>query len=232
MAGVVRGAIEQLGCDVLVVDDGSADATGRAARAAGAHVLTHPFNLGVGAAVRSGIRFAVDRGYHAVVQLDADGQHDPAEAVHLVERLGRSGPEAVDVVVGSRFAAGYDVGRCRRAVMRWLARSVRRRLGSPITDATSGFRAFGPRALDRYALSYPSEYLSDTVEALLLAAEAGLVVAEVPVRMRSRQGGQPSSGRMSSMFHLLRLGLIIPLHRVRRPVDGRGPSPYARSKRP
>src|SRR5205807_6743706 len=98
--------------------------------------------------------------------LDADGQHDPTFASTLLAPL----DDGVDIVVGSRFAAGFDVGRLRRLCMRWLASIVSRRAGVSVTDTTSGFRAFGKRAVERFAVSYPTEYLSDTVEALLLAA--------------------------------------------------------------
>ena len=173
---VIDDAIETLRADVLVIDDGSTDATAGVARAAGATVLSHPFNLGVGGAIRTGLRYAALRGYERVVQIDADGQHLPSEAARLLARLDDDG---VDLVVGSRFAAGYartaagyDVSLLRRLSMRMLSRLVSRRLHTPISDTTSGFRAFGPKALEVFAPAYPSAYLSDTVEALLIAAPA------------------------------------------------------------
>jgi glycosyltransferase involved in cell wall biosynthesis len=219
LGSVIEAARAHLDADVLVVDDGSADRTAAVARARGAHVLQHPFNLGVGAALRSGFRFAAERGYQAVVQVDADGQHDPAEAARL---LGRLRDEELDLVIGSRFASGYRVGRGRRMVMRLLSREVSRRLGVSISDTTSGFRAFGPRTIDRFARAYPSAYLSDTVEALLLASDWQLRVAEEPVIMHPRAGGRASSGAVKSIFHLIRLVLVIALHHVRRPIAERG----------
>lgn len=106
--------------------------------------------------------------------------------------------------------------------MRFLSRIVSRRFGVTITDTTSGFRAFGKRAVERFARTYPSAYLSDTVEALLLAADWGLVVVEEPVRMHERQGGRPSATSARSVFHFLRLSLVVLLHRVRRPLTQRG----------
>jgi glycosyltransferase involved in cell wall biosynthesis len=215
VSDVVRSIRTTLECDVLVVDDGSTDRTAEVARSAGALVLSHPFNLGVGAAVRSGMRFAAMRGYAVAVQVDADGQHDAAEAARLVERLEADG---ADLVIGSRFAAGYKTGLARRISMRALSRVVSRRLGTHISDTTSGFRAFGKRAIEQYARGYPTAYLSDTVEALLLADDWDFVVVEEPVQMHQRLGGQPSSGRAKSAFHFLRLWLIIALHRGRRPL--------------
>jgi glycosyltransferase involved in cell wall biosynthesis len=219
VAAVIAAVRDCLHADVLVVDDGSTDRTAPIARANGAHVLQHPFNLGVGAALRSGFRFAAERGYDAVVQVDADGQHDPSEAARLLARLQGEG---LDLVVGSRFASGYRVGTGRRLMMRLLSREVSRRLGVRISDTTSGFRAFGPRTIARFARAYPSAYLSDTVEALLLAGDWGLQVAEEPVVMHPRAGGRPSSGPIKSAAYLLRLVLVIALHRVRQPIAERG----------
>jgi glycosyltransferase involved in cell wall biosynthesis len=218
---VVREIVRALGADVLVVDDGSNDRTAAIARASGARVLQHPFNLGVGAALRSGFRWAAEHGYAAVLQVDGDGQHDPADGRRLLARIEA---DVADIAVGSRFAAGYRVGTGRRVVMRLLSRTVSRRLGVTITDTTSGFRAFGKRAVERFARAYPSAYLSDTVEALLLAGDWGFTVVEEPVHMRPRLGGKPSAGGIRSTGHLVRLALVILLHRVRRPILERGGS--------
>ncbi len=214
VADVVRSVLAHLDADVVVIDDGSRDRTTERASAAGALVLRHPFNLGVGAALRTGFRFARANGYDGALQIDADGQHEVTEAKKLADLVA----SGVDLAVGSRFAAGYDTGGFRRLSMKLLSRRVTSYLGVEITDTTSGFRAFGPKAIARFADAYPRAYLSDTVEALLLAADWGLTVEEVPVRMLPRQGGQPSAGTAKSMFHLVRLGLVIALHRFRRPL--------------
>ena len=210
IASVVADTRRALGAEVVVVDDGSTDATGEEARASGGVVLRHPFNLGVGAAVRTGLRYAVENGYETVVQLDGDGQHDPEDARLLLSRL-EAGD--VDVVVGSRFEHGYECSTPRRMVMRLLSSIVSRRLGNRVTDTTSGFRAFGGPAVGYFARVYPSDYLSDTVEALLLAADAGLRVTEIPVHMRRRSTGTASTNAVSGAFHVLRLFLVVALHR-------------------
>jgi glycosyltransferase involved in cell wall biosynthesis len=215
VADVIASVSSHLDADILVVDDGSRDATAERAVAAGATVLRHPFNLGVGAALRTGFQYARAEGYRIAVQLDADGQHDPADAKRLVDLVADG---TADLVVGSRFEAGYEVGRVRRIGMKMLSRRVSRRLDTTVVDTTSGFRAFSRDALVRFADSYPSAYLSDTVEALLLAGDWGLKVAEIPVRMHARMGGTASSGSLRSAFHLLRINLVLSLHRVRRPL--------------
>lgn len=187
---VVRRILQQVsGIDVLVVDDGSTDATALVARRAGAEVLTLPYNLGVGGAIRVGYRFAARRAYDAVVQIDADGQHDPGDVPRLLAGLADA-----DLVVGARFAGvgDYEVETIRRLAMRYFARKVSRVAGVTLTDVTSGFRASGPGTIRVFAGSYPVDYLSDTVEALLLAVQAGLRVQQVPVHMHTREGGQPS----------------------------------------
>jgi glycosyltransferase involved in cell wall biosynthesis len=219
IAAVVRDARKVLDADVVVVDDGSVDATGDLAVAAGATVLTMPYNLGVGGAIRTALRYAVANGYERVLQLDGDGQHEADEGRRLVEALDASG---VDLVVGSRFAAGYEVGRGRRIVMRILSRIISRRLRTPITDTTSGFRAMGRATIAVFAREYPLDYLSDTDEALLIAGDAGQRVAEVGVRMRQRQGGTPSASSFRSAYHLVRLLLVVLVHAIRRPGDGGG----------
>lgn len=199
--------------DVLVVDDGSSDATARVAKQAGAAVLSLPYNLGVGGAMRAGFRYALRCGYDVVVQVDADGQHDPAAIQQLVDGL-----DDADVVVGARFAGqgAYKVGRARRVAMRALARMLSRITKTRLTDATSGFRATGPRALTLFARSYPTEYLGDTIESLVIAARSGCVCRQVPVVMRPRYAGTPSQSTWKSFAYLTRAFLVLVLAAVRR----------------
>lgn len=213
VGNVVAGARRCLGADVLVVDDGSQDRTAEVARAAGATVVSHPFNLGVGAAIRTALRYAVAKDYPCVVQLDGDGQHEAEEAAKLLGRLSQGD---ANVVVGSRFESGYRVSGARRLMMRVLSRVISRRLKEPITDTTSGFRAFDRKAIHYFARVYPTDYLSDTVEALLLAGDAGLGVREVAVRMRERTTGKASTNTLSALYYLVRLLLVISIHRLRR----------------
>lgn len=219
VAAVVTGARSCLDCDVLVINDGSSDRTTEEALSAGAMVIEHPFNLGVGAAIRTGLRVAAAQGRRYVVQLDADGQHEPAEAKHLLDRVR---DDTADLVVGSRFESGYRVSRLRGAMMSALSHVISRRVGVRVDDTTSGFRAFGPAAIALFARYYPTVYLSDTVEALLIASDAGLRVDVVSVRMHQRQGGEPSSKRIRSAVQLTRLWLVILMHPIRRAPIQRG----------
>jgi len=202
----VRAAVPRL--DVLIVDDGSADTTAHTAELAGAHTLRLPFNTGVGGAVRTGLRYALYGGYHRAVVIDADGQHDAADIPALLGALDCG----ADLAAGSRFTAGHDpyrIGRTRRMAMRFLAWVVERVTGQRLTDVTSGFRAFDRQAIKLFAGAFPSEYLADTVEVLLIAFAHGLRVVEVPVHTGPRRAGQPTTRRGRLVLNYLRLLVAI-----------------------
>jgi glycosyltransferase involved in cell wall biosynthesis len=200
--------------DVLVIDDGSADKTAERALASGALVCRLPFNLGVGGAMRTGYRYALRHGYDVAVQIDADGQHDPRYLPRLVEALGEA-----DVVIGSRFAgdgANYLVRGPRRWAMRLLAKVLTRLARTPITDATSGFRAANRKAVSVFAVHYPAEYLGDTVESLVIALRTGCRVRQVPVQMRVRTTGTASASPVRAAAYLFRAVVALVLALVRR----------------
>lgn len=202
--------------DILVVDDGSTDGTARVAASSGATVVTLPFNVGVGGAMRTAFLYARDQGYSAVVQVDADGQHVPAHIPDLLAKL-----EQNSVVIGARFAGSgeYQVRGPRRWAMRLLAHTLSRVCRTRLTDTTSGFRAADRRAITLFARHYPAEYLGDTVESLVIAARVGLPVAQVPVTMRPRQGGQASQGGFRAALYLARAALALYVALARRPLD-------------
>ncbi|MCU1419772.1 MAG: glycosyl transferase family 2 [Mycetocola sp.] len=204
---VVREVLRTLpGVSVLVVDDGSKDATGKIAKAAGAKVATLPFNLGVGGAMRVGFRYALENGFSNVVQIDSDGQHDPVGVPALLREL-----STADLVLGARFAGEgeYSVRGPRQWAMSVLATILSRTSRARLTDTTSGFRASGPRAIALFAEHYPAEYLGDTIEALVIASRSGLKIAQVPVAMRPRAGGVPSHNPVRSATYLGRAMLAL-----------------------
>ena len=202
--------------DVLVVDDGSGDRTGRAAAQAGAAVCRLPYNLGVGGAMRTGYRYAIREGYDVVVQVDADGQHDASYIPRLIEGL-----EHADVVVGARFAGegDYVVRGPRRWAMRLLAGVLSRLAHHRLSDVTSGFRAVNRRGIRLFSEHYPSEYLGDTVESLVIAVRTGCTVSEVPVSMRIRSSGRASQTTFRSVLYLARAVVALGLALCRRWPD-------------
>jgi glycosyltransferase involved in cell wall biosynthesis len=162
--------------------------------------------------MRLGFRYALANGFDNVVQVDADGQHDPAEVRSLVEAL-----DGADLVLGARFAGTgeYDVRGPRRWAMRLFAVVLSRVAKTRLTDTTSGFKASGPKAVRLFADHYPAEYLGDTIEALVIAARAHCVIAQVPVSMRVRIGGVPSHNPLRAAAYLGRavMALVFALMR-------------------
>ncbi len=212
IGGVVEAALDWADT-VLVIDDGSTDRTSERAQRAGATVIRHETNRGVGAAVATGLVEAQSRGAHVAVQIDGDGQHDAASVPMLLRAI----EAGAELVVGNRFDRGFKMGMLRRGGTRIFAAIVARRTGVPIEDPTSGFRAFGPRAMECLPPVFPEQYLADTVELILIAHEQGLVITTVPVRMFERTTGKPSEGPLRSMALAVRLvGIILRHTRGRR----------------
>jgi glycosyltransferase involved in cell wall biosynthesis len=191
---------------VLVIDDASGDNTRDRALEQGAMVVTLPFNLGVGGAMRTGFRFALREDYDVVVQVDGDGQHDPQQVPQLLAAL-----QEADVVIGARFAGegSYQVRGPRRWAMRVLSFGLSRIAKTRLTDTTSGFRASNRRAIQLFALHYPAEYLGDTVESIVISARSGLRIKQVPVSMRVRTSGRPSQSAGRALLYLLRASLAL-----------------------
>jgi glycosyltransferase involved in cell wall biosynthesis len=207
--GEVVAAVRARGYNCVVIDDASTDETAERAHDAGATVVHLPINLGVGGALRTGFRYAVEHGADTIVQVDADGQHSAEEIDRLLAHVNAND---LDMVIGSRFAPGgasSPVSGARRAAMGRLSATVRRRTGLEISDPTSGFRAIRGPLLQAFARDFPHHYLGDTFEALLVAGRRGYRVGEVPVTMHARQGGQPSADIGASVRAMIR-ALTVP----------------------
>jgi glycosyltransferase involved in cell wall biosynthesis len=206
--------------DVLVVDDGSTDATARIAEDAGACVLRLPFNLGIGGAVQAGFRFALENGYDFAVQVDGDGQHDPAEIDKLEDTMR---DREVDMVCGSRFLTDdyqYPAPVSRRTGIHLFAFLLSRIVGQRVSDPTSGFRLINRRGISVFARDYPHDY--PEVEAVLMVHWHRLRMCEVPVRMYTRHGGQSSiGGSGKSAYYMVKvlLAIFVGLFRRRHTVE-------------
>ncbi|MFQ4147200.1 glycosyltransferase family 2 protein [Arthrobacter sp. LAPM80] len=185
--------------DILVVDDGSTDDTALVAADAGATVLRLPFNLGVGGAMRAGFKYASRNDYDAVIQVDADGQHDPKDIAIVLDGL-----KNADISIGARFAdrGNYTVSGPRKWAMVFLAKTISSLATTRLTDVTSGFRAANRRGIAQYLDHYPAEYLGDTIDSLVVAIRSGCRVTQVPVEMRARQAGTPSHNPLKAAIYL------------------------------
>jgi hypothetical protein len=232
VADVVRSLRERAPhFDVVVVDDGSTDATADRARAAGAEVVELPYNLGIGGAVQTGFQFALAHDYEYMAQVDGDGQHEPAELDTLLAAM-ESGSDA-DVVCGSRFLSpesSYLAPISRRTGIHLFAFTLSKILRQPVTDPTSGFRLYNRRAIRLFAGDYPHDY--PEVEAVLMLHSHRLKMIEVPVQMHQREAGRSSITKARSLHYMVKvsLALLVGLMRRDAAVDPGDPAPVAASR--
>ena len=199
---------------VVVVDDASTDATADVAEARGAAVLRLPFNVGIGGAVQTGIRYALAEGYDIAVRLDGDGQHVSSEIGKLLAPI-RAGD--ADLVIGSRFVdpgGTYRPPFARRMGIRIFARLVSVLGGQKVTDTTSGFIALDRPGIELFAAEYPHDY--PEVEATLVALRSGLRLAQVQVEMRERQTGTSSITFVRSLYYIVKVTLALLVASLRR----------------
>jgi glycosyltransferase involved in cell wall biosynthesis len=216
--------------DVLVVDDGSRDRTAANAAAASAKVLRLPFNVGIGGAMQSGYIYALERGYEVAVQVDGDGQHDPAELERLDETMTA---QLVNMVCGSRFLSPdlkYPAPISRRTGIHVFAFLLSRLVRQRVSDPTSGFRLYDRRAIRLFAHDYPHDY--PEVEAVLMLHHHRLTMAEIPVRMFTRGGGVSSISTGKSAYYMIKvlLALFVGLARRRPVVEPGDEAPVAASQ--
>jgi glycosyltransferase involved in cell wall biosynthesis len=224
LASVIKPLIEK-GYNCLVVNDDSNDSSALVARECGSEVISLPFNLGVGGALRVGFQFALRNGFEAVIQIDADGQHPLDMIDDLVSCTNTTGAH---LVVGSRFISNsvvMDLGLIRRSAMWLLAKSASHATGQKITDSSSGFRLIRRPLLDQLALGLSANYLGDTYEAMIAAGRAKYKVVEMPVVIYEREFGESSATWFQALnFTLKALGVwVLQLHRpIVGPIKDRG----------
>ena len=212
--GAIRENLPQ--ADILVVNDGSTDQTGPIAYREGATVINHPFNLGYGAALQTGFRFAKKRDYEYVITMDGDGQHIPSTAASLVAAMQA---HDADVVIGSRFTGtGYKMGILRRTGVMLFSLVAKAYTGIPITDPTSGFQLFRRRAFsylaegDNYPLDYPD------VNIIMALHKKEFRIVEAPVTMKENLSGKSMHSGFRPLLYVLKMFLAIVMVLVR----GRG----------
>jgi hypothetical protein len=192
--------------DIVVIDDGSRDATATVARSAGAAVVRMPFNVGIGGAVQTGYRFALENGYDIAVQVDGDGQHVASEIAKLLEPLLAG---QADMAVGTRWReeGDYRAPLARRVGIWLFAHIVSVIVREKVTDTTSGFRAVNRRGICLFAVDYPTDY--PEVESTVLAFRHRLRLVEVSVTMRNRSGGSSSINWFRSIYYVVKVTLAL-----------------------
>jgi glycosyltransferase involved in cell wall biosynthesis len=191
---------------VLVINDGSRDDTAAVALQAGAIVVSHPFNMGYGAAIQTGYKYARDKGYDYLVQLDADGQHDPACIPDVLAPVmqGRA-----DIAIGSRFlGTSYTPPLARRLGMALFRKIVLLVTGKVCTDTTSGFQAFNRDVIRFFAQDiFPVDY--PDADMLITLHRAGFCMTEVPVRMFENSEGKSMHSGFKPIYYMFKMLLSI-----------------------
>ena len=232
LGGVITRVKESVPlADIVVINDGSTDLTSQIAKRMGVFVINLPYNLGIGGAMQTGYIFADEMGYDVAIQVDADGQHDPAEIPALIAPVLKG---EADVVIGSRYIEdrGYITPFLRRVGIFILAHIIsfiigRKRSGvfckrsgvtckrSGVTDTTSGFRAVNRQVIEFCAREYPHDYPEP--ESLVLFHRAGFTIKEIPVTMNPRYGGKSSITSFRSLYYMVKVLLAIFVGLLREP---------------
>ncbi len=194
--------------DYVVINDCSTDGSEQVLRENGFNYLNLPINLGIGGGVQCGYRYALANGYDIAIQMDGDGQHDPAYLRRVIEPVAKG---ELDMCIGSRFLEkeGFQTSFMRRLGIRIESALIHILCGKRILDVTSGFRACNRRLITLFAENYASDYAEP--ESILPAVLNGFRVGEVPVQMRERQGGTSSIVGLKPIYFMIKvsLGLVI-----------------------
>lgn len=208
IASVISSIREQLpDADVLVINDGSADKTAKVAGEAGAIVLSHNFNMGYGVTIQTGYKFAYEKCYKYIIQIDADGQHDPSFMQQLLEPV-RNGD--VDFAIGSRFLwhDSYRPSFSRRLGILFFRKLVTVIIGREITDPTSGYQAFNRDVIKFFTTDiFPYDY--PDADMLITLNLAGFRVREVPVRMFANPTGKTMHSGAKPLYYMVKMCLSI-----------------------
>ncbi len=192
--------------DYVIINDGSTDDTAAICREHGFNAIHLVNNLGIGGAVQTGYKYALTNDYDAAVQIDGDGQHDPAYLDRLIEPIQA---ERADFTIGTRFidSKGFQSSGIRRAGIIWLNRVIRMVARVTITDATSGFRAANRQVIRLFAEYYPKDYPEP--ETIADVARNKFRIEEVPVEMRERSFGTSSIKLTRSIYYIFKVSLAV-----------------------
>lgn len=198
----VTNLINSCDYNYLVVNDGSKDRTAQILKDKHFNHVTLPVNLGIGGAMQTGYKYAQRHGYDYAIQLDADGQHNPADLRNLVAEIERSG---YDMVIGSRFVekTAYKGSLIRRIGIFYFYYMIRLLAGIKVMDPTSGYRVVNRRIIEEFANYYPIDY--PEVEVLVKLAHKRYKIKEMKVEMNARQGGQSSITPVKSMYYMMKV---------------------------
>lgn len=201
------------GFDYVIINDCSTDRTKQICAEKGYNVVNLPINLGIGGAVQTGYKYALERDYDVAVQVDGDGQHDPEFLNEMADYLMEN---ELDMVIGSRFIAkeGFQSSKLRRVGIVFFSKLIKLLTGTLITDPTSGLRMIGRNTMALFAADYPRDYPEP--ESVVAVIRRNMKVKEIPVVMKERQGGVSSISLKKSVYYMIKVTLAILIERIRK----------------
>ena len=200
--------------EIAVVNDCSNDNTKAIARKEQVTLIDLTVNLGIGGAVQSGLKYALQHNFDLAIQVDGDGQHPPKEIIKLVNCYENTG---ANLVIGSRFIEkeGFQSSFIRRLGISYFHLLNKFFTGKNIYDSTSGFRLFDKKAIALSAGYYPDDYPEP--ESLVIFSRAGLSISEVPVIMSERNGGKSSIRNFASLYYCIKVTMAMFFSSIRKP---------------
>ena len=192
--------------DYIIINDGSTDNTEEICKNEGFNYLSLPVNLGIGGAVQTGYRYALENKYDIAVQIDGDGQHDCKDLDRLLEELNKN---QLNMVIGSRFISrkGFQSSFMRRLGIVYFSSLIKALTKVKVTDPTSGFRMCDRNVIEIFAREYPTDYPEP--ESIVTIIRKGLSVGEVEANMKERQGGVSSINSMKAVYYMIKVTLAI-----------------------
>jgi glycosyltransferase involved in cell wall biosynthesis len=198
--------------DYVVINDCSTDNTLQILKEHDYNYVSLPINLGIGGAVQTGYKYAEKYGYDIAVQVDGDGQHDPAFLAQMADYLEE---HDLDMVIGSRFIdkEGFKSSFMRRVGIVYFTGLIKLLTGKTITDPTSGLRLAGKKVIKLFAENYPKDYPEP--ETAVTAINHGMKIEEIPVIMRARQGGVSSITMKKSVYYMVKVTIAIIIEALR-----------------
>lgn len=201
------------GFDYVIINDCSKDKTKKICEENGYNVVNLPINLGIGGAVQTGYKYALEHDYDVAVQVDGDGQHDPEFLNVMAEHLMNN---QLDMVIGSRFIEkeGFQSSKLRRIGIVFFSKLIKLLTGTVITDPTSGLRMIGKNVIDIFAKDYPRDYPEP--ESVVAVLRQKMKVEEIPVIMNDREGGVSSISFNKSIYYMIKVTLAILIERIRK----------------
>jgi glycosyltransferase involved in cell wall biosynthesis len=202
---VLQGIIAMhLPLDILVIDDGSIDRTVYEARQYSVTVVSHPCNLGYGAALQTGYQYAFAKGYYALIQFDADDQHDPASLPDIIAEFEKGESE---IVIGSRYLeeTGFVTSVFKKTAIAFFRWVIKRATGVTVSDPTSGLRGITRSVFGYYSLQdrFPSDF--PDADILIQMILSGHRLKEIPVNMRQRLAGTSMHGGLKPFLYMVRI---------------------------